>query len=145
MLYSERSYAFMVTKAALEAAGIPHDQMLQILAGITRKAPLVSVLQSKFIDFAKNAIRKAGNFKVLSYHGRKGRIINNAETPEGNLRPTENATNPDRRPADLMYAKLSCDLFSSQSTQRTHPPIPLPSLCDWPRNVGLFKTRKGST
>jgi hypothetical protein len=111
MSYSERSYAFMVTKSALEAAGIPHDQMLQILAGITRTAPLVSVLQSKFIDYAKNAIREAGNFEVLSYHGRNGRIINNAETVEGNLKPTENATNPDRRPADLMYAKLSCDLL----------------------------------
>ena len=62
MSYSEKSYGFMVTKSALEAAGIPFDQMLQILAGITRTAPLVSVLQSKFIDFAKNAIRQAGNF-----------------------------------------------------------------------------------
>ncbi len=52
MSYSEKSYGFMVTKAALEAAGIPFDQMLQILAGITRTAPLVSVLPSKFVDFA---------------------------------------------------------------------------------------------
>ena len=47
----------MVTKSALEAAGIPFDQMQQILAGITRTAPLVSVLQSKYVNFAKNAIR----------------------------------------------------------------------------------------
>ena len=52
MSYSEKSYGFMVTKAAWEAAGIPFDQMLQILAGITRTAPLVSVLPSKFVDFA---------------------------------------------------------------------------------------------
>jgi hypothetical protein len=77
MSYSEKSYGFMVTKVALEAAGIPLDQILQILAGITRTAPLVSVLQSKFVDLAKNAIGRAGNFEALSYHGRNGRIMNN--------------------------------------------------------------------
>jgi hypothetical protein len=41
---SSTGNGFMVTKSALEAAGIPFDQMLQILAGITRTASLVSVL-----------------------------------------------------------------------------------------------------
>ena len=85
MSYSEKSYGFMVTKVALEAAGIPLDQILQILAGITRTAPLVSVLQSKFVDLAKNAIGRAGNFEALSYHGRNGRIMNNVTLDNGNL------------------------------------------------------------
>jgi hypothetical protein len=51
----------MVIKSALEDAGIPLDQMLQILAGITRTAPLVSLL----LQFAKKAIRQTVNFKVL--------------------------------------------------------------------------------
>ena len=111
MSYSEKSYGFMVTKSSLESAGIPFDQMLQILAGITRTAPLVSVLQSKFNKFAKAAIRQAGNFEVLSYHGRNGRIINNATLDNGNLKPTDNQTNANRRPAGIMYAKLSCDVL----------------------------------
>jgi hypothetical protein len=44
MSYSERFYAFMVSKSALEAAGIPHNQMLQILAGITCTAPKKVIL-----------------------------------------------------------------------------------------------------
>ena len=48
--YSEKSYGFIVTKSALEAAGIPFDQMLQILAGITRTAPNLWIsLKTRFI------------------------------------------------------------------------------------------------
>jgi hypothetical protein len=73
--------------------------------------PLVSVLQAKFIEFAKTAIRQAGNFEVLSYHGRNGRIINNASLDNGNLKPTNNQTAAGRRPTGIMYAKLSCDVL----------------------------------
>jgi hypothetical protein len=77
MSCSEKSYGFMVTKSALEVAGIPFDQMLQILAGVTHTAPLVSLLQSRFVDFAKNLICQAWNFEVLANHRCNGRIMNN--------------------------------------------------------------------
>jgi hypothetical protein len=57
-LVREILWIYGVTKPALEAAGIPFDQMLQILvAGITHTVPSVSILvQSKFIKFANNTI-----------------------------------------------------------------------------------------
>jgi hypothetical protein len=68
MSYYEKSYGFwMVIKLALKPVGIPLDQMLQILAGVTRTAPLVSGLQSKFITFAKNTICQAGNLSRSSH------------------------------------------------------------------------------
>jgi hypothetical protein len=64
----------------------------------------MSILQSKFTDFAKSVIHEAGKFDVLSNHGRIGMIINKAK--RGNLKPTENQTTADRRPADLMYSEV---------------------------------------
>jgi hypothetical protein len=69
--------------------------------------PLVSFLHLKFIDFAKTTRSEARKFDVLSHHGWNGKIINNARLADGSLRPTENQTNADRCPANLMYANLS--------------------------------------
>jgi hypothetical protein len=106
MSYSEKYYGFMVTKSALlEAAGIPFDQMLQILTGITCTAPLVSVLQSKFILFAKITVHQTGNFEVLSCHGCKnGCILNNATLDNGNLKQTTNneINADDRHPTGII-------------------------------------------
>jgi hypothetical protein len=109
MSHAEKSYAFMVTKSALEATTIPVDQKLQILAGITRTGPLVGVLQAKFIAIANAALFEVGSFSVLSYHGRNGVTIAATE-PNGDLSPTQDVTAPARRPAGLIFARLACDL-----------------------------------
>jgi hypothetical protein len=123
MTHAEKSYAFMVTKSALEATTIPVDQKLQILAGITRTGPLVGVLQAKFIAIANTALSKVGNFSVLSYHSRNGVTIA-ATLPNGDLRPTQNATAAARRPAGVMFARLACDLRFTEidvDNTITHP------------------------
>jgi hypothetical protein len=109
MSHAEKSYAFMVTKSALEATTIRYDQKLQILASITRTGPLVGVLQSKFLAIANTEIHKVGNFSVLAYHGRNG-VTMPVTLPNGHLRPTNRATAAQRREADILYAKLTCDL-----------------------------------
>jgi hypothetical protein len=109
MSHAEKSYAFMVTKSALEATTIPFDQKLQILAGITRTGPLVGVLQAKFIAIANAALFRVGSFSVLSYHGRNGVTIA-ATVANGDLRPTQNVNAAARRPAGVMFARLACDL-----------------------------------
>ncbi len=144
MSYSEKSYGFMVTKSALEAAGIPFDQMLQILAGITRTAPLVSVLQSKFINFAKNAIHQAGNFEVLSYHGRNGRIMNNVTLDNGNLKPTGDQTGANRRPAGIMYAKLSCDVLFAEINPTNTSAYPFSYFIRLPTETRIVLNNQGN-
>jgi hypothetical protein len=90
MSYSKNSYESMVSKSAFEPVGISFVQMLQILADITCTALLVSILQSKFKSFTKKAIPQVGNFKVLSYQGPNGWIINNTTLYNRNLKPTDN-------------------------------------------------------
>jgi hypothetical protein len=55
-------------------------------------------------------IRRINNFEVLFYHGRNGRITNNALDDQCNLRPTQGQTNALRRPKGIMYAKIACDV-----------------------------------
>jgi hypothetical protein len=144
MSSSEKTYGFMVTKAALEAAGIPFDQMLQILAGITRTAPLVTVLQSKFVDFAKNAIHQAGNFEVLSYHGCNRRIMNNVTLDNGNLKPTENQTGANRRPTGIMYAKLSCDVLFAEIDPTNTSAYPFSYFIRLPTETRIVLNNQGN-
>jgi hypothetical protein len=121
---SEKSYGFMVTKSALETADLSHDQMLQILAGITRTGPLVNILTAKFLEFAETSICEAGDFEVLSYHGRNGKMMNNSTLADGSLKPTDLQATADRRPAGIMYAKIACFLqFNSIDPENTsaHP------------------------
>jgi hypothetical protein len=113
MTQSKKSYVYMVTRSALEATN----------ARITHTGPLVAVLQAKFLDMANIEIFRVGNFTVLGYHGRNGNTIP-ATLPDGTLRPTENATAAQRRQADIMYAKIACDLRFTEADPEntmTHP------------------------
>jgi hypothetical protein len=110
MSLAEKSYGFMVTISALEAVESPIKTKLQVLAGCTSTAPLVSILQAMFIKHAHGYIRRADFFSVLSYHGRNGHIVPTATMDNGDLRPVDNQTNANRRPAGLIYAKIETDL-----------------------------------
>jgi hypothetical protein len=110
MSHAEKSHGFMITKSSLETAKVTYAQRLQILSSATGTPALVSVLRSWIIQTAKALIRTANNFELLSYHGRSGRIMANALDANGILRPTDGMTNATRRPAGIMYAKITCDL-----------------------------------
>jgi hypothetical protein len=144
MPYSEKLYGLMVTKSALEAAGIPFDQMLQILAGITHTAPLVSVLQSKFVVFAKTAIRQAGDLEVLSYHSRNGCIMNNVTLDNGNLKPTENQRGANRRPTGIVYAKLSCDVLFAEIDPTNTSTYPFSYFIRLPTEMRVVLNNQGN-
>jgi hypothetical protein len=94
MSHAEKSYAFMVTKSALEATTIPYDQKLQILASITHTGPLVGVLQCKFPAIANTEIHKVGNFSVLAYHGRNGVTSHASHAPQRPFAPHQRSYRP---------------------------------------------------
>jgi hypothetical protein len=103
MSHTEKSYGFMVTSSALESA-----ESSQVCA--TGTTPLVGILQTRFIAHALQYIRTQNNFSVISYHGRNGRTLTNATLPNGQLKPVNNQTNANRRPTDIMFAKVESDI-----------------------------------
>ena len=112
MNMAERSFGFLVTQSALEAADVPMKSKLQIIGDLTHTSSLIGILQERFIDQVQLYIRKATKFEVLSYHGQNGKIQTAMDT-DGNLLPTHGVVEADRRPADIYYAKISCDISFS--------------------------------
>jgi hypothetical protein len=110
MSHTEKSYGFMVTSSALESADVPIKTKLQVFAGATGTAPLVGILQARFIAHALQYICTKDNFAVVSYHGRNGRTITNATMSNGHLKPLQDQTNANRRPAHIMFAKIESDI-----------------------------------
>jgi hypothetical protein len=120
MSYSERSYAFMLNKSALESADILIKTRLQVFGDKMGTASLMGILQARYADHAVAFMRNATNFQVLSYHGLNGRIIAEAMEPNGELREINGQTNANRRPGGIQYAKISCDLkFTAINTEDT--------------------------
>jgi len=72
MSIAEKSYAFMVTKSALESEDIPLKTKLQVFRDDTGCTDLVAIMQAHFLQYGLQFIRTAGNFKVLSYHSHHG-------------------------------------------------------------------------
>jgi hypothetical protein len=108
MSHTEKSYRFMVTSSELESADVPIKTKL---AGATGTTPLVGIHQTRFISHALQYIRTQHNFSVISYHGRNGRTLTkNATLPNGQLKPVNNQINANRRPTDIMFAKIESDI-----------------------------------
>ena len=63
-----------------------------------------------FANAAVKKVKQAGNFEVLSYHGRNSAIIGNYTVVGGDLKECEGANNMERRPAGINYATLFIDL-----------------------------------
>ena len=103
MCNAEKSYGFLTTKAAVEAANVKFDTKLQLLAGVTRTGPLVEVASLRFKNHAQNLICRVNNFEVLSYHNRAGQIMISALDATGILKPTDGHVAAHRRPAAIMY------------------------------------------
>jgi hypothetical protein len=120
MSYSERSYAYMLNKSALESADILIKTRFQVFGDKMGTSSLMGILQARYADHAITHMRTANNFRVLSYHRLNGKILATAILPNGNLRETEGQTNANRRPDGIQYAKISCDLmFTAINTEDT--------------------------
>ena len=90
MQTAERSFAFLVTKAALEAADIPISSKLSLFGQYMDQASLVDILMTRYTKFAEKYIKTAGNFIVTSYHRKTGVVVDNAIDPTtGELFPCE--------------------------------------------------------
>ena len=83
--YSERSYAFMLSKSALESADIFIKTRFQVFGDKMGTASLIGVLQACYANHAIAYMRQATSFQVLSYHGLNGKIIADATVANSNL------------------------------------------------------------
>ena len=116
MSNTEKAYSFLVNKSALEATDVNPKVRLQSLSDLTGTTSLVGILQARHIDHALSFIRRALAFTVRSYHGPNGLIIANCTQPNGDLKPTDNQTAVNRRPSDIQYVKIACDVVFSDIT-----------------------------
>ena len=114
----------MVTKSALESADIPIKTKLQVLGDSTSSTSLVSILQARYIQHLLQFIKTVGNFKVLDYQGRNGKIILDCTQPNGHLKLVDNQTNLNRRPEGIHFVKLTSDVTFTAVDPNDKQPYP---------------------
>ena len=110
MSHAEKSYGFMITKFSLETADVEIKSKYQVFGDITGSTSLVSIITARFTSRGNAFILKPNNFEILSYHNRVGMIIQDCFLPNGHLKPTDNQTDTNRRPAGIHFVKLVVDL-----------------------------------
>ena len=110
MSLSEKSYAFMVNKSALESADIPIKARLQAFGDKMAATSLINILQAQYQSHSQQFIHRISKFKPRSYHGLNGRIIADSQMPNGDLTPTQGMTAANRRPAGICYVKIAVDI-----------------------------------
>jgi uncharacterized Zn finger protein (UPF0148 family) len=116
MSNNEKAYSFLVNKSALESADVSPKVRLQSFSDLTGTTSLVGILQTRHIDHALAFIRRAQSFTVRSYHSSNGLIIPDCNQPDGTLRLTDNQTNTLRRPENIQFAKIACDIVFDDLT-----------------------------
>jgi uncharacterized Zn finger protein (UPF0148 family) len=116
MSNTEKAYSFLVNKSALESTDINPKVRLQSFSDLTGTTSLVGILQARHVDHALAFIRRAQSFTVRSYHLPNGLIIADCSKLDGTLKSTDAQTNGNRRPADIQYVKIACDVVFSDIT-----------------------------
>ena len=116
MSNTEKAYSFLVNKSALESTDINPKVRLQSFSDLTGTTSLVGILQARHIDHALSFIRRAQAFTVRSYHRPNGLIISDCYKPDGTLKDTDGQTAANRRPGDIQYVKIACDVVFSDIT-----------------------------
>ena len=144
MLTAERSFAFIVTKAALESADIPMHTKLSLFGQYMDQPSLVNILQHRYITHAESFIKTAGNFDVTSYHTKNGVVINNAIDPStGQLFSCDGVDLAERRPSNIAFAKLHSNIdFTSIFKDHTNL-YPLTFYVSLPQNSKMVTDKKG--
>jgi hypothetical protein len=89
MSSSERSYAFMLNKAALKSANILIKTRFQVFGDKIGTASLMGILQAPCANHSATYMwNDTTTFRVLSYHGLNCRIIVATTLPGGDLYAT---------------------------------------------------------
>lgn len=109
---AEKQYGLLVNKAALENSTIPIKTKLSALGQRTETSTIIGITQAQVIDHAQRFILTSKNFTVVSYHRATGKVIQNCLKTDnsGTLKSYSNQSTANRRPADVLYAKLSTDI-----------------------------------
>jgi hypothetical protein len=116
MSNTEKAYSFLVNKSALESADINPKIRLQSLSDLTGTTSLVGILQARHVDHALSFIRRTQSFTVRSYHSPNGLIIPDCLQDDGTLKSVDGQTAVNRRPEDIQYVKIACDVVFSDIT-----------------------------
>jgi uncharacterized Zn finger protein (UPF0148 family) len=124
MSATEKAYSFLVNKSALESADVSPKVRLQSFSDLTGTTSLIGILQARHVDFALAFIKRAQSFTVRSYHGPNGLIIPNCTQDDGTLKLTDNQTQGNRRPEDIQYVKIACDVVFTDLTPDNTQPYP---------------------
>jgi hypothetical protein len=124
MSNNEKAYSFLVNKSALKSADMNPKVRLQSFSDLTGTTSLVGILQARHVDHALLFIRRAQSFIVRSYHSSNGLIIASCNQDNGDLKLFDSQTNASRRPADIQYAKIACDVMFSNLTPGNTQPYP---------------------
>eukprot|EP00957_Ditylum_brightwellii_P076013 5778190-Ditylum_brightwellii.AAC.1 len=106
---TEKAYAFMLNKAALEASDTSFKTKIQAFGHLTSTTPLVSVIQEMLINHATEFITKVGQFQVRTYHGLNRRVIP-VYLANGTIMPVEGQLIATRRPTGIIYVKIASDI-----------------------------------
>jgi hypothetical protein len=122
MSNTEKAYSFLVNKSALDSTNVNPKVKLQSFSDLTGTTSLVSILIARHLDYSLSFIQRAQSFIVCSYHSSNGLIIPGCEQPDGTLKLFENQTAGNRRPADIQYVKVACDvIFNDLMPGNTQP------------------------
>jgi uncharacterized Zn finger protein (UPF0148 family) len=124
MSNTEKAYSFLVNKSALESTDVNPKVKLQSFSDLTGTTSLVGILIARHIDYSLSFIRRAQSFIVRSYHSNNGLIIPGCQQPDGTLKLFEAQTAANRRPADIQYVKVACDVIFNDLTPGNTQPYP---------------------
>lgn len=110
MISAEKQYGLLVTKASLETANIPIKTKLQALGSLTDAQTIIGILQARLISHAISFLQEPGNFSLVSYHGKNGKVIPDCTDSNGDLIAFNRKSATDRRPEGITFAKISCNI-----------------------------------
>lgn len=114
MISAEKQYGLLVTKGSLGTANIPIKTKLQALGSLTDAQTIIGILQARLISHAMSFLQEPGNFTVVSYHGKNGKVIPDCTDSNGDLIAFNKKSAADRRPEGITFAKIACKIdFSS--------------------------------
>jgi hypothetical protein len=122
MSESEKTFGFTTTMNALAAAtSVPIKTRLETLGQLTGSSDTIQVYSRKYLNHAENWIKQVENLKMVSYHGKNGRLIQQTTDPvTGHLLAAIDANIGDRRKANIQFVKVRTMIdFSSINPKNT--------------------------
>ena len=106
----ERTFAWFTTLTNINNSAYDETFKYLVLGTITETSSDITSFFNAFRSFALDYIKNPANLTVLSYHSTNGLRIPSAIDGSGQLKPTENQSTQNRRPAGIVFAKLQANI-----------------------------------